>query len=81
MEQSNISRDHIALEAMKIIMQATTHEIINPVQRFKRWLGMTHKSWLGGMSSPENIANIARKAYDIADAMVAKREKKNGGVS
>lgn len=77
MEQSNISRDHIALEVMKVIMQATTREIFTPVQRFKCWLGMTHKSWLGGMS-PENIA---RKAYDIADAMVAEREKKNGGVS
>lgn len=77
MEQSNISRDHIALEAMKIIMQATTHEIITPVQRLKRWLGMTHESWLGGSS----LENIARKAYDIADAMVAEREKRNGGAS
>lgn len=65
------------MEVMKVIMQATTREIFTPVQRFKCWLGMTHKSWLGGMS-PENIA---RKAYDIADAMVAEREKKNGGVS
>ena len=77
MEQSNISRDHIALEAMKIIMQATTHEIITPVQRFKRWLGMTHKSWLGGL----NPGQLAAKSYDIADAMVAERENKNGGVS
>lgn len=65
------------MEVMKVIMQATTREIFTPVQRFKCWLGMTHKSWLGGMS-PENIA---RKAYDIADAMVAEREKKNEGVA
>lgn len=65
------------MEAMKVIMRETTHEITTPVQRLKRWLGMTHKSWLGGYS-PENIA---RKAYDIADAMVAERENKNGGVS
>lgn len=77
MEQSNISRDHIALEAMKIIMQATTHEIIPPVQRLKRWRGMTHTSWIGGL----NPGQLAAKSYDIADAMVAEREKKNGGVS
>lgn len=43
-----------------------------PVQRLKRWLGMTHKSWLGGL----NPGQLAAKAYDIADAMVAERQNR-----
>lgn len=77
MEQSNISRDNIALEAMKIIMQATTHEITTPVARVRRWLGLPHKSWLGGL----NPGQLAAKSYDIADAMVAERQCRKGGAS
>lgn len=72
MEQSNITYDHIALEAMKTIMRETTHEITTPVQRLKRWLGLPHESSFGGYQPK----NIARQAHDIADAMVAERQRR-----
>lgn len=71
MEQSNISRDHIALEAMKAIMDKTTHEILTPWQRLRRFAGLRYNSSL----SNGNPKNIALRAYQIADAMVAGREK------
>ena len=74
-QESNISRDHIALEAMKVIMRETTHEITTPVDRVRRWLGLPHKSWLGGL----NPGQLAAKSYDIADAMVAERLRRKGG--
>lgn len=77
MEQSNISRDHIALEAMKIIMRETTHEITSPVARIRRWLGLPHKSWLGGLT-PEQLAC---QSHDIADAKMAERLRRKGGES
>lgn len=74
-QESNISRDHIALEAMKVIMRETTHEITTPVARVRRWLGLPHKSWLGGL----NPGQLAAKSYDIADAMMAERLRRKGG--
>lgn len=65
------------MEAMKVIMRETTHEITTPAARIRRWLGLPHKSWLGGL----NPGQLARKSYEIADAMVAEREKRNGGAS
>lgn len=76
-QESNISRDHIALEAMKVIMRETTHEITTPVARVRRWLGLPHKSWLGGLTSGQ----LAAKSYGIADAMVAERQCRKGGAS
>lgn len=73
MEQSNISRDHIAMEAMKVIMQETTREMLTPLNRLKRWLGIKHTSSTIGIT----YDTLAAKAYDIADAMVAEREKRN----
>lgn len=73
MEQSNISRDHIAMEAMKILMQETTREMLTPLNRLKRWLGLPYKSWSGGIE----LAQMAKLSHDIADAMVAEREKRN----
>lgn len=73
MEQSNISRDHIAMEVMKIIMQKTTRETLTPLNRLKRWLGINHVSSTIGITCD----TLAAKAYDIADAMVAEREKRN----
>lgn len=76
-QESNISRDHIALEAMKVIMRETTHEVTNPLERIKRWLGLPYKSWLGGL----NLGRLAAQSYDIADAMVAERLRRKGGES
>lgn len=71
-QESNISRDHIALEAMKVIMRETTHEITTPMARVRRWLGLPYKSWLGGL----DLGQLAAKSYDIADAMVAERQNR-----
>lgn len=71
-QQSNISRDHIALEAMKVIMRETTHEITSPVAHIKRWLGLPYKSWLCDLTPKL----LARKSYEIADAMVAERQNR-----
>lgn len=76
-QESNISRDHIALEAMKVIMKETTHEITTPMARVRRWLGLPHKSWLGGLT-PEQLAS---QSHDIADAMMAERLRRKGGAS
>ena len=72
MEQSNITYDHIALEAMKIIMQMTTREMLTPLNRLKRWLGIEHTSSTIGIT----YDSLAAKAHDIADAMVAERERR-----
>ena len=75
MEQSNISRDRIALEAMKAIMDKTTHEILTPWQRLRRFAGLRYDSAM----SNANPKIIALKAYQIADAMVAGLEKQTEG--
>lgn len=70
--ESNISYDHVALEAMKQIMHETMHEMVTPLNRLKRWLGLPYRSWLGGLP-PEQLA---RQAHCLADAMMAERAKR-----
>lgn len=70
--ESNISRDHIALEAMKIIMEANTVRQRTIWDIVKR--AFTGK---GGATSvrclcPEGCAELA---YRYADAMIAERGK------
>ena len=62
--ESNISLDHIALEAMKVILEKSAN--------FK-------KSRLNGklkfdLLRPNEIAEVA---YDYAEAMIAERERRN----
>lgn len=62
--ESNISLDHIALEAMKVILEKSAN--------FK-------KSRLNGklkfdLLRPNEIAEVA---YDYAEAMIAEREQRN----
>lgn len=72
MEQSNISRDHIALEAMKIIIGKTMHTSNTPLQRLRRWLGIDARHSTMSHSSVHFVAHLA---YQFADAMLAERNK------
>lgn len=70
--ESNISRDHIALEAMKIIMEAN---IVN--QRTVWDVVKRAFTGKGGESRARTIhpKTLAEYAYMYADAMIAEREK------
>ncbi len=72
MEQSNISRDHIALEAMKIIMDKTMNTASTPLQRLRQWLGIDARHSTMSHSSVHFVAHLA---YQFADAMLAERDK------
>ena len=74
MEQSNISRDHIALEAMKIIFNKMTFILMPLTDRIRRLFGRNVHS--NGYST-SRYDFIAREAYKLADAMLAEREKEN----
>lgn len=68
---SNISRDHIALEAMKMVMSKYNYKTQTIWNKIWVALGgkMNTKTSLG---SPTKIAEIA---YSFADAMLAERRK------
>lgn len=73
--ESNISRDHIALEAMKIIYSKMSFGRLTPVDRLRKLLGLPvpnqgYTSW--------TYESIAKEAYSLADAMIAEREKTEG---
>ena len=74
--ESNISRDHIALEAFKIMLEKGI------CKRQSFWNKIL--SFLGGSVVHEKINlpnddSLVRNAYRYADAMIAEREKDNGG--
>ena len=67
---SNISRDHIAMEAMKVLMQKTVSENLTLKNRIRRFFGRSHKS-----VTIFDIKGLAELSYKIADAMIEQREK------
>lgn len=71
---SNISRDHIALEAMKIVLDKSLVRAINPIDRIKEFFckGETKTRLI---CIPQN--EIAIFAYKLADAMIEERNKNN----
>ena len=76
MEQSNITYDHIALEAMKEILNKTSHDDpAGPWQRLRRFLGLPWKNRVS-LKNPELVATVA---YSYADALMAEREKRQDG--
>ena len=72
--ESNISHDHIALEAMKIILNKTTYRSYSLMDRIRVLFGLTTKVCI--YSHPD-LNNAAKKAYQIADAMIAERNNNN----
>lgn len=68
--ESNISKDHIALEAMKVLMEKGVHERLTLKNMIKRFLGIPHRSF-----TIYNERALAEISYKIADAMIAEREK------
>lgn len=69
--ESNISRDHIALEAMKIIMEKSYVREQTIWNKIGVLFGFGHSS----IDSFFKPSFAARKAYEYADAMIAEREK------
>ena len=72
MEQSNISRDHIALEVMKIIYDKMSFSRMTITDRLRKLFGHDIKC---SRYTSINHEFIAREAYKLADAMLAEREK------
>ena len=70
MAGSNISRDHIAMEAMKVFMEKNVTVSLTLKNRISRFLGISYKS-----VTAVDDKSIAKLSYEMADAMIAQREK------
>ena len=60
MNESNISRDHIALEAMKIILDKSIKQRITPVQRIRKLAGLRYEVRSFFIHNPGNVAEAVR---------------------
>ena len=67
---SNISRDHIAMEAMKVLMQKTVSENLTLKNRIRKFFGKDYNSKV-----QLDIKTVAKISYNMADAMIEQREK------
>lgn len=72
MKESNISRDHIAMEAMKELLKKAPVEI-SIWQRIKV---LFFGGCYGDIPLAATIKDICEWAYKIADAMIEERNKK-----
>lgn len=70
--ESNISRDHIALEAMKIILDKAAFRPLHLIDRIRIMFGRKTKRCRLDHPASEKVAEYA---YEFADAMIAEREK------
>lgn len=68
--ESNITRDHIAMEAMKVLMYKIIKESTPFWYRLARFFGYGKVKTL----IPDR-KSISKLAYEFADAMIAEREK------
>jgi hypothetical protein len=72
MAESNISRDHIAMEAMKVIMEKTVSNSLTLKNKIRKFFGLNYHRTVESL----DLKMIARISYDMADAMISQREKK-----
>ncbi len=70
MAGSNISRDHIAMEAMKVLMEKTASDSMTLKNKAKKFFGMNYRTVVAFDQKA-----IAKLSYEMADAMIAQREK------
>lgn len=77
--ESNITRDHLAMEAMKVIMDKCVKARITLKTRIKMLFGIPAACGVV-VPNPEILAQIS---YKVSDAMIAARrqaeEKEEGG--
>lgn len=71
---SNISRDHIAMEAMKVLMEKQVSVSLSLKNKIKRFFGKDHQS-----AFAIDCRSLAAMSYRMADAMIAQREKTGEG--
>lgn len=65
MAESNISRDHIAMEAMKVLMQKNVSEYMTFKNKIKKLFGLEYKSVIA-----YDEEWLAKMAYDFADGRI-----------
>lgn len=68
--ESNISRDHIAMEAMKTILSHTVSHNSKIITKIKVLFGICTDNFL-----LPKYETVAKEAYKYADSMIAEREK------
>lgn len=75
--ESNITRDHLAMEAMKVIMGKSVRRRMTLKERIKSMFGKPVVERIT-MLNPLLVAEVS---YKVADAMIARRgtEEKEGG--
>lgn len=76
--ESNITRDHLAMEAMKVIMKKSARRRLSLKGKIKSLFGKPVVERIT-MLNPVLIADVS---YRVADAMIARREsedKEEGG--
>lgn len=71
MAESNISRDHIAMEAMKILLQKHSVKQQSILNRIGASLGLCYPK----VALHINTKIVSIMAYEMADDMIAQREK------
>ena len=71
MTGSNISRDHIAMEAMKILLSNSSQKEQTIFNKIGSFLGLCKPKRIFII----NTINVSVMAYKMADDMIAQREK------
>lgn len=70
MAESNISRDHIAMEAMKVLMEKTGSNSLTLKNKIRKFFGLNYRTVIA-----LDQKAIAKLSYEMADAMISQREK------
>ena len=73
-KESNITRDHIAMEAMKVYLQTNIRRLYTPKNWLKMFFGNRKFDFYTSLPDYEKMA---KTCYKIADEMIAARKEKD----